>query len=169
MNEDTFKYYPRNDYRSYIQHSAKGTTWGKHKYIKKVNDRYFYPEDLKSGRSTTTRNIVKDDDYYEDIALQSLGGGTHAHTNEELNEKIEQLKAEDQRKASLKEKAKQGLDFLLDIQDKINPMGSLKKSKSSSNKLRSRKKKVTGTGSIKKKKKLGLKKRLGKALTRPLK
>ena len=29
-------------------HSAKGTTWKKHKYVRKEGDRYIYPEDLKT-------------------------------------------------------------------------------------------------------------------------
>ena len=39
--------YPDNDYRYYLQHSAKGTTWGDHKYIAIENGRYIYPEDVK--------------------------------------------------------------------------------------------------------------------------
>lgn len=39
--------YPSNPYFS---HSAKGTTWGKHKYVRKENGRYIYPEDEKRSR-----------------------------------------------------------------------------------------------------------------------
>lgn len=39
----------------YLEHSAKGTTWGKHKYIAIKNGRYIYPEDLKK-KSTTSAN-----------------------------------------------------------------------------------------------------------------
>lgn len=39
--------YPDNDYRYYLRHSAKGTTWGDHKYIAIENGRYIYPEDVK--------------------------------------------------------------------------------------------------------------------------
>lgn len=31
----------------YLEHSAKGTTWGRHKYVAIKNGRYIYPEDLK--------------------------------------------------------------------------------------------------------------------------
>lgn len=36
--------YPQNDYRYYLQHSAKGTTWEKkdHKYVKKEDGKYWY-------------------------------------------------------------------------------------------------------------------------------
>lgn len=35
----------------YLEHSAKGTTWGKHKYIAIKNGRYIYPKDLKKKTS----------------------------------------------------------------------------------------------------------------------
>lgn len=34
----------------YIVHSAKGSSWKKHKYIKIVNGLYFYPDDYVGGR-----------------------------------------------------------------------------------------------------------------------
>lgn len=33
-----------------IQHSAKGSTWEKHKYIKRVDGTYYYPDSYKGGR-----------------------------------------------------------------------------------------------------------------------
>ena len=36
-------------------HSAKGTTWKKHKYVRKEGDRYIYPEDLKTLSLTTEK------------------------------------------------------------------------------------------------------------------
>lgn len=36
--------------RYYIEHSAKGSTWKKHKYIKIANGLYFYPDDYVGGR-----------------------------------------------------------------------------------------------------------------------
>lgn len=44
--------YPENDYRNYLEHSAKGTHWKKgHKYIAIKNGKHIYPEDLKSGQN----------------------------------------------------------------------------------------------------------------------
>ena len=42
----------RPDYREiqYLSHSAKGSTWSKHKYIRKENGRYIYPGDEKKDR-----------------------------------------------------------------------------------------------------------------------
>lgn len=50
--------YPQNDYRYYLQHSAKGTTWGKHKYIAIKNGRYIYPEDLVNGVKNGVDNLL---------------------------------------------------------------------------------------------------------------
>lgn len=55
--------YPENDYRSYLEHSAKGTHWKNgHKYIAIKNGRYIYPEDLKKGAlkvANGAKNVAK--------------------------------------------------------------------------------------------------------------
>lgn len=33
-----------------LKHSAKGSTWKEHKYIKRINDTYYYPENYAGGR-----------------------------------------------------------------------------------------------------------------------
>lgn len=40
----------------YLEHSAKGTTWKKHKYIKKSNGRYYYADDVKRQRARVSAN-----------------------------------------------------------------------------------------------------------------
>lgn len=40
----------RPDYRNFISHSAKGSTWEKHKYIKRIDGTYYYPENYEDGR-----------------------------------------------------------------------------------------------------------------------
>ena len=35
-----------------LQHSAKGSTWKDHKYIKRVNGTYFYPKGYKGGHQS---------------------------------------------------------------------------------------------------------------------
>lgn len=50
-------------------HSAKGTTWDDHKYIKKVNGVYYYPSDYKGGRhagDTKSGSISKEEQYEKD-------------------------------------------------------------------------------------------------------
>lgn len=46
----------RPDYRDirirsqYLQHSSKGSSWKKHKYIKRVDGTYYYPDSYEGGR-----------------------------------------------------------------------------------------------------------------------
>ena len=44
---------------AWLVHSAKGTTWSKHKYIKKVGNRYYYKDDLQTRKqiSNETRYL----------------------------------------------------------------------------------------------------------------
>lgn len=39
-------------YKKHLEHSAKGQTWGKHKYIAIKNGRYIYPEDLQKNAAS---------------------------------------------------------------------------------------------------------------------
>lgn len=47
--------YPQNDFRDYLEHSAKGKKWKNHKYIEIRNGRYIYPEDV-SVKESSLRN-----------------------------------------------------------------------------------------------------------------
>lgn len=44
----------RPDYRDYrritLRHSAEGSTWKDHKYIKRINGTYYYPKSYEGGR-----------------------------------------------------------------------------------------------------------------------
>ena len=42
---------------AYIKHSAKGTTWGKHKYIAIKNGRYIYPDDSNTSTWDNEKNV----------------------------------------------------------------------------------------------------------------
>ena len=64
--------YPANDYRNYLAHSAKGTRWKEHKYIRIEGDRYIYPEDLK--RSKIGRYGRGNIDLYNRPILQNEDG-----------------------------------------------------------------------------------------------
>ena len=46
-------------YRSHLEHSQKGQTWSKHKYIAIKNGRYIYPEDLQKGGTTAKVNSTQ--------------------------------------------------------------------------------------------------------------
>lgn len=59
------------DYRHYARatiliHSAKGSTWENHKYIKRVDGTYYYPNDYKGGRHIKDLNGSEDDSDQED-------------------------------------------------------------------------------------------------------
>ena len=41
--------YQREIYANQLEHGAKGSTWGNHKYIRKEGNRYIYPEDIEGG------------------------------------------------------------------------------------------------------------------------
>lgn len=53
--------YPENDYRTYLEHSAKGQTWSKHKYLYITpGGRYVYPEVQTAKRvENSFRSITK--------------------------------------------------------------------------------------------------------------
>ncbi len=40
----------RKLYRQGLQHSAKGSTWEQHKYIKRIDGTYYYPDSYEGGR-----------------------------------------------------------------------------------------------------------------------
>lgn len=46
----------------YLQHSAKGSEWKKHKYIKRIDGTYYYPDDYKGGRHLPNGNSGKTSD-----------------------------------------------------------------------------------------------------------
>lgn len=58
----------------YLKHSAKGTTWGDHKYIRKEGNRYIYPEDVKKVASNNTFTLGKDG---QTVRLDSNGNPTN--------------------------------------------------------------------------------------------
>lgn len=48
--------YPLNDYRDYLEHSAKGKTWSDHKYLYITSGgRYVYPEGASRSTSKTRK------------------------------------------------------------------------------------------------------------------
>lgn len=77
-----------------IAHSAKGTTWGKHKYIRKEGDKYIYPplkSSLRDHRIDKTDSFDLDDDdrkngYLEDDFVDKFrinknsGDNVHVYT-----------------------------------------------------------------------------------------
>lgn len=71
---------PSITYTDVLQHSAKGTTWKDHKYIKKIGDTYIYAKKAAIAERNS-KNARKDFEKYE-----ILGGGT---INRDANKRIE--------------------------------------------------------------------------------
>ena len=60
MNE-YYGAYPQNDYRYYLQHSAKGTTWKKEnpKYVSIKNGKYIYMDENPTEERINEFNVLK--------------------------------------------------------------------------------------------------------------
>ena len=69
----------RPNYRDFrrhicIGHSAKGSTWEEHKYIKRINGTYYYPNSYKGGRHLPDGEKGNDaEDREEPIDVENLG------------------------------------------------------------------------------------------------
>lgn len=66
-----------------LKHSAKGSTWEKHKYIKRLNGTYYYPNDYEGGRhieslennsSSDSQNSKLDENDLENLADEVIRG-----------------------------------------------------------------------------------------------
>lgn len=42
-----------------LTHSAKGSTWEEHKYIKRIDGTYYYPDDYEGGRHLSDADVEK--------------------------------------------------------------------------------------------------------------
>ena len=62
-----WEYVVINSGEEYLAHSAKGSTWSKHKYIKKENGRYYYADEKgnKTGSVNNSLTATNDGPGYE--------------------------------------------------------------------------------------------------------
>lgn len=58
----------------YLSHSAKGSTWEKHKYVKRIDGTYYYPDSYEGGRhlpdgesDKSKEEILDEDKLYEKL------------------------------------------------------------------------------------------------------
>ena len=62
-----------------ISHSAKGSTWEEHKYIKRIDGTYYYPDSYEGGRhlpsntSESSKGTISDNDI-ENLAKEVIRG-----------------------------------------------------------------------------------------------
>jgi hypothetical protein len=74
---------------SYLEHSAKGSTWRNHKYIKKENGRYYYDDSTWSSAKKDYKEQIKDgpvlsksdNDLYKEYKEIILSGDEQALLN----------------------------------------------------------------------------------------
>lgn len=52
----------RPDFRNFIAHSAKGSEWKDHKYVRKIDGVYYYPVGYEDGRTVDSLNGGKDNE-----------------------------------------------------------------------------------------------------------
>lgn len=90
-----------------LLHSAKGSEWEKHKYIKKINGDYYYPNSYEGGRhldsdqksDETEKRIATDSDMDDDminaIANDVIRGlfGNGAERREALGESYDKIQS----------------------------------------------------------------------------
>lgn len=93
----------RLDYRDYtggvfLSHSAKGSTWDKHKYVKVVDGKYYYPPSYEGGRHV---NTAKSKEVFKKAASFAVG----KRSSDE-----EKKKETDEKEKTTSEKVKDLLD-----------------------------------------------------------
>ena len=147
--------YPENDFRNYLEHSAKGTHWKKgHKYIAIKNGKYIYPEDLKSGRSGLYSAQSRKFDLNDNSSVTRSGGGSNS-----VEVKPKNLKARPGGTSATDEIKQEGPTFA------NRPRGHKRKTVFTKN---SKSKKWNAqTATVKKGKKLNLHTKVGNVLNRP--
>lgn len=59
------------DFRSII-HSAKGTTWEDHKYIKRVDGTYYYPDSYEGGRHLPDGSDEKSEEKTSELSSNDI-------------------------------------------------------------------------------------------------
>lgn len=88
------------DYRQFaggaavVSHSAKGSTWEKHKYIKIINGLYFYPDDYVGGRHLSDAQKKQNKDGKGKDGKNDKSGGEDGKDDKDdkkTNKKIEKL------------------------------------------------------------------------------
>lgn len=73
-----------------LQHSAKGSTWKDHKYIKKVDGTYYYPKGYKGGKHSDESGGVSVDDFEKYLA-DKFGEGNEQDKEEYIKKNFDKL------------------------------------------------------------------------------
>lgn len=73
-----------------LQHSAKGSTWKNHKYIKKVDGTYYYPKGYKGGKHSDEASGISMDDFEKYLA-DKFGEGNEQDKEEYIKKNFDKL------------------------------------------------------------------------------
>lgn len=77
----------------YLFHSAKGSTWEEHKYIKRLNGTYYYPDSYKGGRHLPESS--KREQYQKSKEDETAKTNSTSAGSENPSLDIDELKEED--------------------------------------------------------------------------
>lgn len=77
----------------YLFHSAKGSTWEDHKYIKRLNGTYYYPDSYKGGRHLPESS--KREQYQKSKKDETVKTDSESAGSENSPFDIDELKEED--------------------------------------------------------------------------
>lgn len=98
----------RPNYLDFLDHSAKGSEWEDHKYVKKIDGVYYYPVGYEDGRT-----------------IDSLKGGSNKSDSEKSNKKDSNDKSsqiEEVKKHFDQYLAKRGIDWRTLPKDEVDQM-----------------------------------------------
>lgn len=161
MSEDFRKYRGQ----SVLVHSAKGSTWEKHKYVKVANGIYYYPDDYKGGRHISSLVRMGTDSAVKGLK-KTMEGGKGGSAKEKEETKIGSKKLEKLANDVISGKYGNGQDRMKKlgknydkVQHRVNQLLLGKdKAKSILDRKKAAKKSPTSTSSSKKKKTITKKK-----------
>lgn len=77
-----------------LSHSAKGSTWEEHKYIKRIDGTYYYPDDYKGGRHLSDKDVDNLSDevirgnFGNDQTRKDLLGENYQQIQDQVNKKL---------------------------------------------------------------------------------
>lgn len=91
----------RPNYLNFLDHSAKGSEWEDHKYVKKIDGVYYYPVGYEDGRTIDSLKGEKE---------KSKGSGDKSSQIDEVKKHFDQYLA------------KRGIDWRTLPQDEVNQM-----------------------------------------------
>lgn len=89
----------RPDYRDirirsqFLQHSSEGSSWKNHKYIKRVDGTYYYPDSYEGGRHLPDEEIDLSENDIENLAKEVIRGnfGNGQERKDLLGENYEEI------------------------------------------------------------------------------